>query len=347
MSVVSRDSRSRIGWPLLVIVGLVGQPISASCSEVDAQWFPLRSHNPFLQGYGLPPFRDGTLAAEGETKYSLSLDIANHADAGQTATESITIDGESYFLAMALRFGAAHWLELGIDLPFVAHADGFLDNAIEGWHDLWGISNTRRNGPGNQLNFLYENQAFSSYELTSRSFGIGDVQLTAAIPLRSSSDHALALRSSLKIPTGEKETLRGSGAFDFSLGIYASNFATFSERDLRFSGFAGVLIPGKGNLFPELQRHAVAFGGIGASWWMTDQFSIAAQTYVQGAYLNSDLDEIGGSSVQLALGGTYRFPGRRVTLALALVEDVFSDATADVALHISVRGYGGNQGLLK
>ncbi len=344
MPVLSRDIRSRPGCLLLVIIGLVIQPISASCNEGDAQWFPLRSHNPFLHVYGLPPFQDGTLAADGRTKYSVSLDIANHADAGQTETESIIIDGESYFLAMAFRFGATRWLELGIDMPFVAHTDGFLDNAIEGWHDLLGISNTRRSGPGNQLSFLYESQAFSSYELTSQSFGIGDIQLTAAIPLMRSNDQsgsAFALRSSLKLPTGDKETLRGSGAFDFSLGFYATDFATFAKRDLRFSGFAGVLLPGKGDIFPALQHSTVAFGGVGATWRMTDQFSIAAQTYVQDAYLDSDLDEIGGSSVQFALGGTYQFSSRPVTLAIALVEDVFSDATADVALHVSARGYGG------
>lgn len=345
--VPSRQICARVGQLWLVIAGLVVLQSSPGYCEDDAQWFPLRNNNPFLQIYGLPPFQGGTLAADGELEYSVSLDIVNHADARQLETESITLDGESYFLALSARYGATRWLELGIDLPLVAHADGFLDNAIESWHDLWGLSNSRRNGPSNQLRFFYDGPMASSYELTSQSFGIGDVQLTAAVPLKRSGDPgagALALRSSIKLPTGDDEKLRGSGAFDLSVGIYASKSAVLAKRDLDFSGFAGVLLPGEGEIFPAIQRSAVAFGGGGATLRITDRFSIGSQIYAQDAYHDSDLREIGGSSVQLALGGTYRFPRQRVSFVFSLVEDVISNGTPDFALHLSIRSYGRNQG---
>ena len=344
VSVPSRQICARVGQLWLVIAGLIVIPSSPGYCEDDAQWSPLRNNNPFLQLYGLPPFQDGTLAGDGEFEYSVSLDIVNHADARQIETESITLDGESYFLALSARYGATRWLELGIDLPLVAHTDGFLDNAIEGWHDLWGLSNSRRGGPSNQLRFFYDGPMVSSYELTSQSFGVGDAQLTAAVPLRRSGDPgatALALRSSIKLPTGDDEMLRGSGAFDFSVGIYASKSAVLAQRDLDFSGFAGVLLPGEGEIFPAIQRSAVAFGGGGATWQITERFSIGSQIYAQDAYHDSPLREIGGSSVQLALGGTYRFPRQRLSFVFSLVEDVISNGTPDFALHFSVRGYGG------
>jgi hypothetical protein len=344
VSVLARQVRDRIGQLLLVIVALIVAPATASCGTEDEEWIPLRNHNPFLQVYGLPPFQDAVLAADGEIRYRVSLDVVNHADASEAETESITLDGESYFLALSMQYGVTHWLELGIDLPLVAHADGFLDNGIEGWHDFWGLSNSRRDGPSNQLRFSYDNPAVSSYELTSQSFGIGDVQLTAAVPLIKSGDPgggALALRSSIKLPTGDEEVLRGSGAFDFSLGIYGSTFAVLGERDLDFSGFAGVLFPGEGDIFPALQRSAVAFGGAGATWRMTDRFSIGSQIYAQDSYHDADLREIGGSSVQIALAGAYRFPRQRVSFVFALVEDVISNGTPDFALHFSVHGFGG------
>ena len=345
MSVLSRQGSTRGGQLLLAIIGLVVLPVSAICDDRETQWFPLQNNNPFLQVYGLPRFQGGTLVADGEFQYSVGLDIANHADAGTTDTESIIFDGESYFLSFSGRYGVSQWLELGIDVPLVWHSDGNFDNVIESWHDLWGMSNSKRSGPANQLRFFYDSASGSDYELTEQSYGIGDIQLTAAVPIKrpsATSGSALALRSSVKIPTGEVITLRGSGAIDFSLGLFASNFGVLANRELQFTGFAGVLLPGEGDLFGTLQRSAVAFGGIGASWQLTDRFSVAAQTNAQGPYLKSDLDEIGGKSVQLAIGGSYRFPVKRVELAFSLVEDVFSDATADVALHFSVRGYGGN-----
>lgn len=328
----------------LVIFSFMVPPVSANSGENSDIWFPVRNHNPFLQVYGLPPFQAGTLVEDGEYRYNIGLDIANHADAGQSDTESIIIDGESYYLTMSFRHGLTHWLEVGFDLPLVAHSSGFLDGPIESWHDFWGMSNSKRRGPNNQLQFSYENQVVQTYELVSPSHGIGDLQLTAAVPLIKSTDQsakALAVRSSIKLPTGDEDTLMGSGAVDVSLGVYASNAATFSGRDLSYSGFAGVLLPGNGHLFPELQRSAVAFGGAAAAWQWTNKFSIVTQLYVQDSYLDSDLDELGGGSVQLTLGGIYRLPEKRMSLTFALVEDVFSDATTDFALHFAVRGYGG------
>lgn len=343
MSFFSRKVRDRGHQLSLVIVVSVIFPTCDCYGSEDAQWFPLRNNNPFLQVYGLPSFQDGTLVADGETSYSASLDIANHADAGQAATESIIVDGESYFVTLSLRHGATGWLELGVDLPLVSHTDGIFDNAIESWHDIWGMSNTKRSGPANQLRFFYDDLMGSGYELVAPSSGVGDIQLTAAIPIKRSNAQggsAIAIRSSLKIPTGDSTTLRGSGSFDFSLGVFATQFATFADRDLRLSGFVGALFPGDGTVLPVTQRSVVPFGGVGVIWRLTDAVSISAQTYAQGAYLDSGLDEIGGSSVALAIGASYRIPRHRVELSFALVEDVFSDATADVGLHFSLRSYG-------
>lgn len=36
------------------------------------------------------------------------------------------------------------WLELGADLPVVAHDGGFMDSGIRNWHDIFRMSNTMR-----------------------------------------------------------------------------------------------------------------------------------------------------------------------------------------------------------
>ena len=344
MAIDSREPGDLKGRLWLVIFSFMVAPVAANSGENGDIWFPVRSHNPFLQVYGLPPFQAAPLVGDGEYWYSIGLDIANHADAGQSATESIIIDGESYFLTMSLRYGLASWLEIGFDLPLVAHVGGFLDGPIESWHDFWGMSNSKRLGPKNQLQFSYDNQMFGAYELTSQSFGIGDLQLTAAVPMvkpNEQSDVALSVRSSVKLPSGDEDTLLGSGAVDVSLGLYASNAAVFRGRDFRYSGFAGVLLPGDGAFFPNLQRSSVAFGGAAAAWQWTNKFSIVGQLYAQDSYLNSDLFELGGGSVQLTLGVIYRLPAKRTSWTFAIVEDVFSNATTDFALHFGFRSYGG------
>jgi len=309
--------------------------------------FPLRTQNPFLQVFGLPPFQSATLAKKGAPRYDLGLDIANHADDGDTPDERFEIDGETYFLSFSLRRRVSDRLELGVDLPLLAHADGFLDNPIENWHDVFGMSNTKRRGPSNQLNFAYAGTGGIGYDLASPSFGIGDIQLNAAFPVKEASnaggktDIDIALRASVKLPTGDAGTLLGSGATDLSVGAYVAGHGTLWRRDLDISGFVGALILGDGDVLTEIQRDAVPFGGISAAWHATDNLAIAAQLSAQAAYYDSALEALGGNSLQLAVGGYYRLADASTSLGFAVVEDISANATTDFALHFSLHLNGG------
>ena len=307
-----------------------------------ASVFALRNENPFLQVYGLPTFQSAALAASGKSRYSLSLDAANHADAGSTDSENFAIDGETYFLTLSLRRRVTGWLELGVDLPLVSHTDGFMDHVIEGWHDLFGISNTKRRGPSNELGFLYQREGQDLYRLASPASGIGDLRLSAAVPLRQGlAEHLqLAIRSSVKLPTGDPDKLLGSGGTDIAIGLYATSSRSLSGRPLWLSACAGGLVLGSGDVLENLRRDAVAFGGVAATWQWTERIAAAAQLYGQGSYYDSDVEELGGNSLQLAVGLSYR-SRRNALLRFAVVEDVSANATTDFALHISVSNGGG------
>jgi hypothetical protein len=315
----------------------------AAAAATDEQWFSIRNHNPFLQVFGLPPFQSATRVTDGEFNYNVSLDIANHADSDATSNESVLIDGESYFLNLSLRHGLTPWLEVGLDLPLIAHSNGLFDNSIERWHKILGISNKNRTGPSNQLHFSFDGVQTAAYDLTSSTFGVGDVQVTAAIPLweaRAPDRRVVTLRSALKLPTGDAATLRGSGAVDVSLGLYASAMNLFANHNVSLTGFGGVLFLGSGDVLPELQKDTVGFGGVAAKWQLTERLDLTTQFYAQGAYFDSELSVLGDSSIQLAIGGIYRWPKHRLSLSFAVVEDVFADATTDVALHLAIRTVG-------
>jgi hypothetical protein len=315
---------------------------SVSIAAPGDQSFSIRNHNPFLNVFGLPQFQDAALAADGEINYSLLFDIANHGESNDTENETLIIDGESYTAALSLRYGATRWLEIGFDLPYVSRTGGSFDNAIESWHDIIGTSNSRREGPDDQLNFFYVGPQTGPFEIVSPDSGIGDLQLTAAFRLSgaSGSDRRdVSLRTSLKLPTGDSESLLGSGAADLSLGIYATDGLTLGNQSFSLSGFAGVLFLGKGDVLPEMQERTVPFGGLATTWQATERFAVTAQVYAQGSYFSSNIDELGGSSVQVVLGASYRFAKSRFSISAAIVEDSRSDAVTDFAMHIAVRAH--------
>lgn len=302
-------------------------------------WFPVRTHNPLLQIYGLPVFQGAELHAPGDAAWQLTFDIANHADASTVGAEAIELDGESYYLNLSYRRGVTDWLELGVDVPFVAHDDGVLDNLIEGWHDLWGMSNAKRTGPPNRLAFVYSNPLLEPMEMTDGAAGLGDVRVEAAVPLRFGglgAAQALTLRAGLKLPTGDPDKLLGSGATDASLALYYSGRGAFGLDRLNVSAHGGVLVTGESDLFGPIQEDSVPFGGIAADWRFTDRLRGMAAVYAQGDYVESALDEL-GSSIQLIVGGDYRLEGNGFTLSFGVVEELFSDATVDFAIQLSLR----------
>ncbi len=330
-------------WAALAAVGISLLLATNSTAAVNDQSFLLRNHNPFLQIFGLPPFQNAALATDGEIEYGIFFDLANNAESDDLPDESVIIDGESRFISLSLRYRAACWLEIGFDLPFVSHSGGTFDQSIESWHKIWGLSNSERSGLQNQLHYFYDGAEAGSYELLSSASGIGDLQLTAAVPLSGELDtdrRAITLRTSLKLPTGDSATLLGSGATDLSLGLYVTD-NTFLHRNLSLSGFAGIVLLGKGDVLPEIQERSVFFGGLASTWQATERLGVTLQVNAQTPYFDSDMDELGGNSVQLALGGSYRFRDSRYSLSIAIVEDLFSNATADVALQIAVRTRGG------
>jgi hypothetical protein len=292
--------------------------------------FPLRSHNPFVQIFGLPAFQTATLTSPSGFVIGISVDITNDADDSESDGDQLIIDGETTTIALSLRRRVHDRLELGLDVPYVRHSGGTLDGFIKDWHSMLGLSNARRDGPNDQLRHFYINDGETLVGLDSPVSGIGDMQLSAAMAFGN-----LTLRGAVKLPTGDPQKLTGSGATDFSLGVYGSRAYTFRERDLGLSGFVGALALGDGDVLPEFQRSFVPFGGVALRWQATQTLGLAAQLSMQGSYFDTHFDDIGGNGIQLAVGTDYQ--AGSFLWRLAIAEDLKSGATADFAMQLSVR----------
>lgn len=313
----------------LVTCGLV--PAYAEDYVADA--YPIRNHNPFLQIFGLPAFQTGELVAPGRLDFGVSYDIANDADDADRLNERLVIDAESQILGVSLRRRVGERFELGIDLPYVRHSEGFLDSLIYDFHKLVGLPNSNRDGPVDRYQLFFEKQGAVLFDTNAPTSGLGDVQLSAAMQLGK-----VTLRAGVKAPTGDPDKLTGSGATDVSLGVYSGGATSFLDRELSFTGFAGVLALGEGEVLADLQRSAVPYGGAALRWQATNRLAFATQLYVQGPYFDANLDELGGTTFQLAFGTDVHL--ERSILRFAIIEDIAAGAAPDFALHLSFRRFG-------
>ena len=309
----------------------------------DATWFYLRNYNPFLQVNGSAPFQPARLVDDEADGFLINLEIANNADSDEEPDELVVLDGESYFLTFAYRHRATDWLELGLDLPFGAHTSGSLDPAIKNWHSILGISNTKREGATNQLQFQYSGLAAADIDLRDSSSGLRDILVSAAVPLRQNSTSgqtSLAVRLTAKLATGDESTLLGSGASDYSIGLHGDTIKLVRGKALALTGFAGLTLLGDGGVLDGIRRDQLAYAGAGVSWPLTDRLNVVSQLHYQQSYYDTDLEELGGKTLQLAVGGTYRSSRWPLTFTFGVVEDLFGDATPDVVLHAGIR-WGG------
>ena len=308
--------------------------LAAQADEPPADAFPLRNHNPILQIFGLPSFQTADLAQPDQWDFGFNIDIANDADDADRIVERLIIDAESRVVNVSLRRRVGERLEVGIDVPYVRHSGGSLDSLIFDFHDLVGLPNSTRDGPQDQYRLFFEKEGVTLYDTDVPTSGIGDVQISAAFALAN-----LTLRAAVKAPTGDADKLTGSGAADVSLGVYGGGVTSWFDRPLSYSGFVGLLALGDGDIMPELQRSAVPYGGAALRWQATPRIALATQLSMQGPYFDIDLDELGGSTFQLAFGADLRF--KRTLLRVAIVEDIAAGAAPDFALHLSFRSFGG------
>ncbi len=330
----------KIFWVTLLTLFCSAAPGLAADMEIT----PFRTVNqsPLVQIFGLPVESSATIAPAGRLRLGLSMDVANDFAVKSTANERVTLDGESYRWLLAAHYGISDRFEAGIEIPYVLYGGGFLDGFISDWHSTFGFRQGGRDtAPKNRLLFNYQKNGVQKLNMThSGSGGIGDISLNGGMKLydvRDESSHdSLALRTSLKLPTGDSDALRGSGSVDFTFSVCGSmnNFTEWGSLGLY--GSLGGMAMTDGDVLRDQQNNVVGFGTIGLGWgpaeWISFKVQLNAHTPF---YHGSSLDEISGSSLMLVSGGAIRFPGNYL-LDIGVSEDVAVSTAPDVAFHFGL-----------
>lgn len=321
---------------ILICFGLV--PIAAAAELV--QPFYSRNLNPFVQIFGLPAVEGAKLTPEGRTEARLVFDVASNFTSDAAQGEHIGIKGETYRSVVAIRYGLRKDLEVGIDLPHVYHGRDYLNDFIADYHDTLGLPQGGRDtAPNNDLAYAYTDNGTNLVSVAGSASGIGDVLLSAAMPLWNDGGNSrrLALRAALKVPTGSASDLLGSGSTDFSLRLSGEDRQTFAAARIIGFGTLGALLMNEGDVIPDRQRHIVGFGTVGLGWQPLSRLALKLQLDGHTGFYDSELTQLGHFATQLLLGGTVGITDN-LLLDIAVSEDISVDASPDVTFNVSLRG---------
>jgi hypothetical protein len=291
--------------------------------------------------YGLPPLGDASLLPARKSDVRLIVDLANNYAKDSNPREDILLDGESTRISLDARYGITRGFELGLTVPYIILGGGFLDGFIEGYHSFFGFPQGGRDqAPRNRLLYTYQRDGQQRLQIDSSSAGLGDISLTGGWQLyrgENKPQRAVALRASLKLPTGDSDQLHGSGSTDFSLWVTASNDWKLGVGHFTLFGAAGIMAMTDGKVLQDQQRNLVGFGGLGAGWsplrWVAFKIQTNAHTSFYG---DSELREVNADSAQLTVGGTLAFSDR-TTLDIGVSEDLIVQTAPDVVFHFALR----------
>lgn len=300
------------------------------------------NQSPLVQIFGLPAIDNGTVTAPGRLAAVLALDMASNFGIDENSTESIVLDGETFRTTLAVRYGLARGVEVGLDIPFVAESGGFMDSMVAGFHDAFSLSQSGRDTTSkNRLLYRYSRDGREQFAIDRSNGGLGDVRLSAAVQIHhddESPDSGVSLRAAVKFPTGESGTLHGSGSTDLALWIAGSDSYEVGVGEIGLFGGIGGMILSRGQVLPDLQRQMVGFASIGLGWSPIDWFAIKSQFYAHTPfYRHSSLHELGVTTLQLILGTTFAFT-EKTSLDIGISEDIITVSTSpDIVFHFALR----------
>lgn len=316
-------------------------PALLYAGDMEISPFKTTNQSPIVMIHPFPAESSALISPQGKFSSALTFDLASNYTSSTTDSENILLDGESYRWTLSTRYGVTDRFEVGIEVPWIVQSGGFLDSFIVDWHDAFSLpQGGRDSAPKNQLQYSYANSGGERLLMDDSGSGPGDMVLSGGLKLyeeKSAALHdALALRASIKLPTGDSDHLRGSGAIGGTISLCgsANHFTEWGSLGL-FGSFGG-MVTAKGDVLSDQQEPLAAFGTFGLGWgpaaWISFKLQINANTPL---YKDSSLAELSNSGVMLVTGGALQLPAD-YQLDIGVSEDIAVATAPDVAFHLGL-----------
>jgi len=317
-----------------ITVAVMSLLVASATQAAEVRAFHNVNQLPFKQIFGLPTLDNSPLEEAGRWRLNYIGNISNTYNIATGQQETLTNDLETFRGSLVASYGLRDDWQLSLEVPWVSHDGGFLDDFIYEWHDFFGLpQNGRSKDDSDQLDVSYLSGV--SFELPGPERGVGDIRFNLAHS-RPWNDRTLILSTELKLPTGDFDKLTGSGGVDFSAGITLNDPTTLEAyRITLFSGLAGVFLGDIDGEMAAVQKNFVLAGRAGIGWQATNLIQFKLQLDAQSAIYDSDLKEMGDPAFQLVMGGSLTFTDD-VYLDIAVAEDIGTSTAADVAFQLAL-----------
>lgn len=266
-----------------------------------------------------------------------SIGPAEVAAIGALPGENYLVDLESATLDLALHYKIAEdWTAYAIARA-VSYQGGFLDSAIEGFHDTFGFSTFGRPAvTRNRVTLIYDLKSTHVVFLDRPTRGgLADPVIGFRYTgWQFSPLWRLSLETAVKVPVAGRRLLVSTGKTD--VGMQAT-LQRYGGRHALYVDLAAVYYAGGADPTP-LDAQIIPTLVLGYEFQLTTRTNLNAQAYLSRSvysHTQTDLQELLGAKYQYSLGLRHRF--KRMFLSFGFTENVQNiNNTPDIGLQLGV-----------
>ena len=315
----------------------------------DVQSFsgPLQVKNQFpMFIHANPPYLEKALP---ETSFSASLSHSSIFTVQNSGAWVIDMDMELTELNLRYKHNMKSIGEFGIDLPFIAFGNGFLDGFLESFHDLIGDSDPYGRSGRPKDDFLYEIRHGQFTDLLAErgsgvpgntavvlgrtGTGLGDIRLTFKRPLIVTERYTLSIKGALELPTGDAKEGYGNGSADAGLYILYDRLLT---DNIMSHWNMGAVFPGDVKGYITIDLKNFIYGGAAIEIDISQKWDILFQLQAQSpVYPETDLLAIDENAYLLVFGCRYYKDNN--SIEFSITEDMNSTGAPDVTANLSYK----------
>lgn len=297
----------------------------------DVDPFRTRNLSPLASIFGVPSWD----AAVAEQSFSLTSEVANHYRLSERGGDALILDGETWRTNLAfVRSLNEDWF-VSAELPYYRQSGGVLDNVVDAWHSIFSLPDGGRNNRGeDELLYLMGDRAGAFFNLDRAQSAWGDLQLS--VGYRLGPQRGYVVEATVKLDTGDAAALTGSGSTDWAITLLRPVARQFRNRAAGYFWGLGMLRLGEPDLIRFRAEDTAYIAVLGGSLKLLPRWGMKAQLDVHTPFYDTPLEELGQTSVQLALGGWWDM-SRRGVLEFAIDEDLHVSTAPDVVLHVGLQ----------
>jgi hypothetical protein len=321
---------------VIAILAVVQLAAFSSTEAAEVRAFHNINQLPFKQIFGLPSLDNSPLTEAGKWRINGVANISNTYDIEIGANEQLVSDVETFRGSLVVSYGLRNNWQMSLEVPYISHNGGFLDDFIYGWHDFLNISQSgRTKDNSNQLHIAYLSDSGSFTETPGAWHGLGDIRINAAFT-RPWGNRSFIFSMELKLPTGDYDKLTGSGGYDFSAGLTINDPQSLEKYRLTFyGGLAGIFLGDIDGDLAVVQNNFALAGRAGIGWQATKLIQLKLQLDGQSALYDSELEQLGDPAFQLVMGGSLTFTDA-VYLDISIAEDINTKTAVDAAFQLAL-----------